>query len=552
MLLFFRKYQRFFYSIVAVVIILSFTFFGTYSAIFQSQNNQDRKVAESLDGSTIMESDVRTMSQFFSSSFGKKFFDEEIIRTGIAAMLFEKFSEKLSSVQLKFFRMRNYLPYQHPLSPMVSAQRIWERHAPDIVTILYSVKVKGPTFEDLCRLYLEEAKFPPYILQKMLLMEQSKQNISYDPFLSQGDFSLFGFHTLSDWFTDNFIDLVALYVLQGAAFASSHGIEISKEQAATEFSQEFASTTFIHEGERRMAEKLFQKLLQYLAFTKSECYFPALEEEFHAFAGQKAIIEEVLFPEVFSKATPYELAFYFKAAYGSFALDKIFSSSQKDVAEIFKESPELCYQSIELQYQHINKEEALLKIPAKELLLWQMEEKNWQKMQKAFSLKETREKSERFALLESLSKVEKKSIDEYSRKKIVEEQGLLQNSLLQSPIRNITCKINSFFSDFPYPIDISFLLSKEPSEEFYSVGNASDLLRIRLIGIGEKKLFALEESYDNKMLQKALHGYLEKQFALLKQQSPSPFSQQATFQSEKEKIASLFFHEGLSKIWQSA
>src|SRR5690606_37763571 len=64
---FFRKYQRYFFLVITVMVISSFTFFGTYSTFGGPEERPDRVIGQMIDGSSMMLSEVEKLSRFIAS-----------------------------------------------------------------------------------------------------------------------------------------------------------------------------------------------------------------------------------------------------------------------------------------------------------------------------------------------------------------------------------------------------------------------------------------------------------------------------------------------------
>src|SRR5579872_5828245 len=67
MLEFFRKYQRYFFLVITVVVIASFSFFGTYSTFGGETERRDYVVGRAVDGSPMMLSEIQKLSRFIST-----------------------------------------------------------------------------------------------------------------------------------------------------------------------------------------------------------------------------------------------------------------------------------------------------------------------------------------------------------------------------------------------------------------------------------------------------------------------------------------------------
>src|SRR5579871_6574614 len=101
MLQFFRTYQRFFFIIVTVVIVISFSFFGTFSSLSQTSALPDRVVVTGVEGSPIMHRDLQALCELIAFSsvdrvdrqhqrlnlFNDSVIEKELMATGIGMML---------------------------------------------------------------------------------------------------------------------------------------------------------------------------------------------------------------------------------------------------------------------------------------------------------------------------------------------------------------------------------------------------------------------------------------------------------------------------------
>ena len=66
MLEFFRKYQRYFFFVITVIIVISFSFFGTYSTL-QNVDSRDQEAFRAIDGSLISRSELDEMVLFLAT-----------------------------------------------------------------------------------------------------------------------------------------------------------------------------------------------------------------------------------------------------------------------------------------------------------------------------------------------------------------------------------------------------------------------------------------------------------------------------------------------------
>src|SRR5689334_16655601 len=66
MLEFFRRYQRGLFIVITVVIVISFSFFGTFQT-FNGKEQEDKVAFTALDGTKVRSSEVADMVAFLSS-----------------------------------------------------------------------------------------------------------------------------------------------------------------------------------------------------------------------------------------------------------------------------------------------------------------------------------------------------------------------------------------------------------------------------------------------------------------------------------------------------
>lgn len=143
MFTFFRKYQRFIYLVVTVVIILSFSFFGTYSA-FTSGKGENPVIFKTVAGKNITRFDFNDYVHFFSigpmSSEGHAgnplndgVIEHDIIATPIGEVLVDYFAQTFGKEwEARLKREKLFQPYKHPQVPFLSAEQVWSYFAPEL------------------------------------------------------------------------------------------------------------------------------------------------------------------------------------------------------------------------------------------------------------------------------------------------------------------------------------------------------------------------------------------------------------------------------------
>src|ERR1700719_584410 len=120
MMNFLRKHQKKMLMIVTIMIIASFTFFGT-SATLNSRDISDKKVAVALDGSSIMERELAAMIRFMTMGTNEML-KNDLMSTGLTTILAERYFDELKGdFEEKLEKARRFTPYAHPQAPFLSA-----------------------------------------------------------------------------------------------------------------------------------------------------------------------------------------------------------------------------------------------------------------------------------------------------------------------------------------------------------------------------------------------------------------------------------------------
>ena len=90
MLQLFRNYQKYIYLVVTVVIIISFSFFGTYSTMNTGPQREAMIVFTAIDGQGVSRKEVEALAQFLATDaedklmvgggWGPNFFNDGVIK----------------------------------------------------------------------------------------------------------------------------------------------------------------------------------------------------------------------------------------------------------------------------------------------------------------------------------------------------------------------------------------------------------------------------------------------------------------------------------------
>ncbi len=478
MLKFFRKHQKIFFILVTGVIVLSFTFFGTFSTIMQPQEEVPQKVTvvgKSIDGKEITDADLDAMITFMQwpiDGQGQSLFDLLFIEKGLGELALKTLFPRIQTQwQQRYLTLKTFTPYRHPVYSAISAESVWQRFAPEIAERLKGIQT-GPEELSLAgaleilKLYRAERSFPAQFLKQILYFEQKQTTgIELDPSLLSGDLSIGRFQSLQQWFGPQFLELIATAILNGAAEASQREITIPRKEAeqklfvclaaqlktnpSRSLSKEEVERALSYElGRLRLkpsrAVELWQSLLSFKAdmeMIAASIFVDRLALDQRA----KEAKEEV---RVALYELPKELQFKdFRAQLKMERyLDAVAPTSGlglplelPNANELEKTYPELVERKIEVELSEVTLSQVAERVSLKQTWDWELEENHFASLVTEFPLlaskpKETKE--ERFAALSSLNTGERLKLDQAARLKMVKNHPeWIEEALRGAPAR---------------------------------------------------------------------------------------------------------------------
>ncbi len=498
MLGFFRKYQRYFFLFITVVIVISFSFFGTYNTL-PSENNRDLPAFQAIDGTYVTRAELDNMVQFLSTDINDgallssrgwpNFLNDGAIKTdllqgGIAEILAAQFAAELApDFQARQDLEKRYSLYAHPQAKFISTEQAWSYYAPSMLTnfqaLQRSEKPLDPSaFAARIRLYLGEKNFPAYSLAQVLHNQERQYSwLTPDPTISQTDLSLFGYHTIEDWFGPRFLRIAAEFYINSAKIAEQRGYRVSKSEvlaslahnANLSFQQHkrslgvSSSQEYFNEQLRRMGmdQNLAIKAWQNVLLTRR------LFQD----AGNSAFTSPILFSdfvqhgkesvngELYQLPKELKLGDYRALQKLEFYLNSVAIRSSEDKASltlpktfleasvVAQEHPELVQKRYLLDITKVNKETLSSRVSVKETWNWEVDEANWKMLTKEFSelgTKSAKSNNERFAAIDSLNEKTRAKVDNFARSQILEthpewivaalEKGTSKRSTVQLPL----------------------------------------------------------------------------------------------------------------------
>ncbi len=468
----FRKHQRLLFGVVTILAICSILFFGIYSPdlVPPPEAIPDRPVGKAIDGSPISSRECKDLVRLIASDMqnfslegpnllNPAILQKELLEPGIGELLATAYFSRLqSSLQEKLHRVHNYHLYVHPQNPSISLLKLWERYQPHLAQAFKDLKQEESatphTFSLLVRLYQEAGKAPPELMRRLLLYYEAESRTPHDPSLNHRDLSLFGFHSLSDWFSQPFLELTAEWILNAAIAAEEQGWAVSLVEAKADLRHNFSTVwNRLSEEERKnisyeqslhalgmdeeRAAHLWTKVLlsRALLQTTARATFldPLAEEALNTYAEEGLRLDTYRWPKEFSLRTMEDLALFQTYLHAIAKTSSLLTLPEelRPMAEIEKLHPELFQTSYRVELAQIDNESLWEGFGAKQLLLWQLDPMHWEMMRTQFSaLPIALERNARMHVLETLAPSLKQEVDAYSRTLVANERALLLHAAL--------------------------------------------------------------------------------------------------------------------------
>jgi len=449
MLSFFRKYQKFFFLFITIIIVVSFVFFGTYQTFAPSSTVKEETAFVAIDGKKISQSYLQNMSHFlateplsmrgFQNFLNDSFISREFLDTKISSLLIKENREKIQEELLVRKRKeQSFRPYSHPVIPQLSAENTWAVFAPPLNRAFHDhlgVHESEDAFSSRVALFLAERRFPSEILSYILRYQEKEfSEIPKDTRLTSDSLALFGYKDLQDWFGPTFIENAAKAVIQGAAFARVQGYRVSKEEIAADIlykrerafqrgrESSWPNSYALYQDCLKMQQidepRAFSILEDILLFRRLFQDATSLNlvdtfalKSFYEKAHECAEVEFVQLPEElnFKKLEDLEKFEVYLDVVSSRREHPLALPSQLDpIEEIAGRAKELIASNFVVEWAHVSKRELEAKVSVKETWDWQA--KNAQILQERFPS---------IVSLDSLDSEKRAELDSFARARIV-------------------------------------------------------------------------------------------------------------------------------------
>lgn len=496
MLDFFRRHQRYFFIVITIVIVISFSFFGTYNTL-SNGSFREQIAFKTIDGTDITRHELDEMVSFIGTDatdklilggvWGPNFLNDGVIsknflQTGLGVILGTKFPEDIGpDLKARLEKEKRYSLYVHPQARFIGVESAWNYFAPGMVNAYYQMRAStdplAPTaLQARTSLYLMERQFPSQILRQVLRYQEKQNNyVSPDRNLDYADLSLYGYHTIEDWFGPRFLRLAAQFIMNSAIVAEQKGYHVSKADAMADlmrnadisFQQNSrnpnigvaTSQEYFNEQLRRLGMDqngaanvwrqvmLFRRLFQDMG--NSVFVDPFSYEQINSYALESADGELFRLPKElrlnnFQALQKFEV--YLDAVTKRSDDEKAklaIPSTFLTPAQVGVKYPELVQKKYQLEIASANKKALEGNVGVKDSWNWEVDDKGWEQLKKQFpelGTKKAATRDERFAALDSLDEKTRSRVDAYARSAIVEahpewlDQALTYASPMKVPV----------------------------------------------------------------------------------------------------------------------
>lgn len=475
MLDFFRRHQRYFFYVITVVIVISFSFFGTYDTMSNS-SFREQIAFTAVDGTTVTRHELDEMVNFistdahdkmlFGGSWGPNFLNDGVIRknfmeTGLAAILAKNYANELQKdLDSKAEKERRFALYTNPHAPFIGTESAWNYFAPSMNGYFSMLRnASNPVAQDALQariaLFLMERQFPAPLLRQVLRFQEKQHDGSVaDRDLDYVDLSLFGYHTIEDWFGPRFVRLVAEFIINSAIVAEQKGYEVSKADALADLmhNSEISyqqnvrnpnigvknSQEYFNEQLRRLvmdrstAARQWQQVLLFRRLFQDMGSVPFIDKTTFAKFDEYALAS--VEGEIYKLPKELRLNNYRALQKLEIYLDAVSKRSDDDKTklnlptkflsstEVTQKTPELVQKRYLLEIAHVDKKSLEGTVGVRETWNWEVEPANWEILKKEFpslGASDSKTQDERFAALDALDNKTRARVDAFARAAIV-------------------------------------------------------------------------------------------------------------------------------------
>ncbi len=469
MLQFLRKHQRVLFVFITVVIVITFSFFGTGRSASPGVTLNQRVAFVTVDGKAISSAELIEMTRFLATDSqdamtyrgqsGLNFLNDGVIAkdflsTGLAQILVNQYFPMVESgLKERAEKELRYQPYSHPQVKFISSDMAWKFFAPELRDAFLELKNSDgkslqEQFNTKVNLYLEHRDFGPSMLKQVLQYQENQyQWISPDPYLASQDLALFNHHSLEDWFGPRFTELVSQFIFNAAAVAEKWGYEVTYDEARLDLlrnsevhfrQNEAIQRSGIHDSSQLFSDflyrigidegsavQLWQKVLLFRRFFhemgNGVFEAPLVYNKFNAYANASVEANVYQLPHALRLSNYNDLQkfqVYLDCVAPPMKETLSLPETTLPLAEIEKKHPSLIEQHYKLEIAHVPRGLIESNIPVKETWNWELELANWEELAKSFPVLASaslQSREERYKLLQSQKPETRQKIDQLAR-----------------------------------------------------------------------------------------------------------------------------------------
>ncbi len=624
MLDFFRRHQRYFFFVITIVIIISFSFFGTYSTL--GSNTWREQIAfKAINGREVTRSDVDEMALFlatdnedkmlYGGAWGPNFLNDGIIRkdfleTGLGVELGLAYQEDLEDdINKRLAKEKRYTLYSHPQAPFLSVDSVWSYFAPQMNTYFNSLQtaqngLDSNAFNSRVQLYLAEKQVPASTLRYILRYQEKQYNwLKPDERLNQMDLSLFGYHTLEDWFGPHFTRLISEFIINAAILAENEGYEVSKAEVLTDLVRNTQMSyqqnknnpnlgvtspeEYLSEQLRRMnmdqarAIKIWRQVLLFRRYFQdagaNALVDSLMSQKFHHFSHENVTVDLYRLPAELRLANFDDLqkleAYLYAVTKQNKGDPLAIPHEFLPVVDVAKKHPELVQKRYVLEVAKVNQKTLQARIGLRELWNWEVEDQNWQALIQQFptlgvKLGNTRE--ERSEALESLESTIRSVVDAFAKQAIVKAHPeWIKQALNEAKPEKMVVGLRTQGGKMPF----SGLEEEEQRQKFIRLLDGAPLgenvavnsplydfsadqqtyYRIAVLDRADtQEMLTFGEARTDGTLDKVLDRILEKYYVTIRDKNPSVYKKNGaewlTFQDARDLVADQYFKKFIQAL----
>lgn len=617
MIKFIQRYQKYFYIVITTMIVISFSFFGTYGAI-ESSPIHEQLAFTALDGTKVSRGELEQMAFFLQTDLHDKriypyphlapnFLNDGVIQkdfleTGMGAQLAESYTDLLKpDLELRMQREKSYKPYVHPQSPFVSAETVWKHVSPTLKhhldTLQKGVDPMSPEeFDSRVDLYLAERNFPAPYLAEMLWRQQKQYGwLAKDENLRHLDLSLFGYHTLDDWFGPKFVRLIAEFIFNAAIVAEQKGYSVSKEEvwsdlvknANLSFSElakahmtgAASQKDYLNDQLRKMgmdrarATKIWQKVMLFRRLFHDLANASQIEPK--TLSLPNAWASETLEGETYHLPQPLHLSDLMALAGYEYYVTSTSKASKSDLlppqeplaaSEIALRHPELVEKRYLVGLKQVDLKGLEARISFRDTLNWETEEENFNLLKKEFAdlgIQDGTTLENRIAALDSLPNTMRNKVDSFARKQIALAHPENVESALshaEEHIETLTVRLKGGkepLSGVKDRKDLIDRLDRAKRGEFLRIPGEGFVYEIRVIDPSKGlEIMTFEEAKNSGILTESVNKALESYYDSIKNGHEDKFRKEGgsfkNFSEVKRQVAEMWLEPQLKEINQAA